>query len=403
MSTLDQMDFSNLPAGSSDSIKPFEINIQPKVLNDLKDSIKLSAFAPLTYESSTADPKDLESFGISYEWLQKARDAWLTYDWKKSESYINTFPHFKASIRHNVADFDVHFVGLFSERKNAIPIVYLHGWPGSFLEFLPTLSLLKKKYTPSTLPFHVVVPSLPGYTFSSCPPTDRNFTRIDVASIIDKLMHQLGLGNCYIAQGGDLSSAISRLLGKNHEGCKAVHVNAFPIQVQPEGAPEIASVPLNEQRGFARAKHFVSQGWAYGIEHGTRPATIGFVLQSSPIALLSWIGEKFIAWTDETPQVDTILESVTLYWITHTISRCLYPYREKYDPKDLSSPKPLGLSQFHKEIGLVPESWARTRANVVFYRWHDEGGHFAALEKPELLLKDVEDFVSGLKDSGVLV
>ncbi|KKY21714.1 putative epoxide hydrolase [Phaeomoniella chlamydospora] len=303
------MDFSNLPAGSSDSIKPFEINIQPKVLNDLKDSIKLSAFAPLTYESSTADPKDLESFGISYEWLQKARDAWLTYDWKKSESYINTFPHFKASIRHNVADFDVHFVGLFSERKNAIPIVYLHGWP----------------------------------------------------------------------------------------------VNAFPIQVQPEGAPEIASVPLNEQRGFARAKHFVSQGWAYGIEHGTRPATIGFVLQSSPIALLSWIGEKFIAWTDETPQVDTILESVTLYWITHTISRCLYPYREKYDPKDLSSPKPLGLSQFHKEIGLVPESWARTRANVVFYRWHDEGGHFAALEKPELLLKDVEDFVSGLKDSGVLV
>lgn len=188
------------------------------------------------------------------------------------------------------------------------------------------LSLIKKRYPdPSTLPYHIIVPSLPGYAFSSSPPVDRDFKAEHMAPVMDSLMHTLGFGDGYIAQGGDLGSFIARQLGVESPSCKAFHLNLYQLPA-PANAE---SLPISEQekKGLERGKAFRDSGSAYAMEHGTRTATIGLTLSSSPLALLSWIGEKFLEWTDEDPELDAILDSVSLYWLTDTYARCIYPYR----------------------------------------------------------------------------
>lgn len=134
------------------------------------------------------------------------------------EARINSFPQFTATVE----DIKVHFLALFSEKKDAIPIVFLHGWPGSVMEFFSMMELFKEEYSPSTLPYHIVVPSLPGYAFSSGPPLDRDYNSADAARIIDKLMKDLGFEQGYVAQGGDIGSRLSRKLAADHESCKGL-------------------------------------------------------------------------------------------------------------------------------------------------------------------------------------
>jgi microsomal epoxide hydrolase len=189
------------------------------------------------------------------------------------------------------------------------------------------LDLIKKRYPdPSTLPYHIIVPSLPGYAFSSSPPVDRDFKAEDMAPVMDSLMQALGFGDSgYIAQGGDLGSFIARQLGLEAPSCKAFHINLY--QLPPPSNADSLPISEAEKKGLERGKAFKDSGSAYAMEHGTRTATIGLTLSSSPLALLSWIGEKFLEWTDEDPQLDEILDSVSLYWLTDTYARCIYPYR----------------------------------------------------------------------------
>jgi len=189
---------------------------------------------------------------------------------------------------------------------------------------------------------------------------------------------------------------VAKSLGAQYEGCKAVHVNFFPIRSPPENIPSSTLTPRDEQ-GLKRREDFLTTGAAYAIEHASRPSTIGLVLASNPLALLAWIGEKFLAWSDENPSLHTILESVTLYWFTESFPRGIYPYRGRFEPvpkwQTEFFKKPLGFSNFPKEVTPTPKSWVEIEANLVFYREHVKGGHFAALEQPELLLGDLEDFV----------
>ena len=186
---------------------------------------------------------------------------------------------------------------------------------GSFLEFLPILSLMKQEYSPSDLPYHIVVPSLPGYAFSSTPPLDKNFGLGDVACVMDVLMTELGFGNGYIAQGGDIGSYVARVLGAEYEACKGVHRKSnlyifihlvvfirgyifkysyddispvnFSIMAEPKGiSPN--SIDDLERQGLLRLNEFMTNGIGYAIEHKSRPSTIGLVLASSPLALLAW-------------------------------------------------------------------------------------------------------------------
>lgn len=313
---------------------------------------------------------------------------------------MNSFPQFKASIEDTLGTFDNHFIALFSKSKRAIPIMMPHGWPGSFLEFLPILDNLRSRYTAEDLPYHVIVPSLPGYTFSSPPPLDQTFRSDDAARILDKLMTLLGF-SAYMVQGGDVGGRVGRIIAANYPNCKALLLNTCPMPA-PEASELKDGSPITstEKAGLEKRDFFLHNGSAYAWEHATRPATIGFALSSSPLALLAWIGEKFLDWTDSDPDLDLILTGVTLYWVTGCASTSLWSYRQFYGPeaKSHASPdwyvkKPLGFSWFPKEITPVPQGWVETTGELVFWSEHDRGGHFAAAERPKELWADVEDFL----------
>ncbi|KAJ6584890.1 putative epoxide hydrolase [Mycena capillaripes] len=393
------MSFTKVPATAKTTPTPFKVAVPDSAIQELKTLLKLAKVAPPTYESLRPDAK----WGVTTDWIQNAKTEWENFDWRKVEAHINTFPQYKLPVTDTDGiSFDIHFVALFSEKPDAVPIIMLHGWPGSFLEFLPILKILSTRYTPATLPYHIIVPSLPGYAFSSPPPLDRNFDLTDVARLLNTFMVQLGF-DAYVVQGGDIGSQTARILVAEHANCKAAHLNLCYTSEPPNGDRSTLS-PL-EHAGILRCEEFFRSGSAYSREHATRPSTISFVLASSPLALLAWIGEKFVEWTDKDLPITTVLESLSLYWFTGTISTSLYPYRHttpialnhigvNENPK-WHITKPFGYSAFPKEPLPSPRAWiATTASNFVFYREHDKGGHFAALEQPETLLKDVEDFVS---------
>jgi microsomal epoxide hydrolase len=224
----------------------------------------------------------------------------LTTFRRKVEEEINQFPNYFIPVEHDGDTLNVHFIALFSERKDAVPSLMLHGWPGSILEFVPILKLLTEKYTPSTLPYHVIVPSLPGYAFSSPPPTNKSYGLENIAAIMDSLMGQLGFGSGYVAQGGDIGSKVARVMGAMFISVKAVHIN-FCIMPDPGNIPDSEYNEL-EKEGLRRASEFKRIGAAYATEQATRTSTIGAVLSSSPLALLAWVGEKFLEWTVSDPR-----------------------------------------------------------------------------------------------------
>lgn len=237
--------YNKVPAGAKGRPQPFTLSVPEQDLKDLQTLLQLSKLGPETWEGKqTARPHGIGLLGISRDWLSNAKDYWLsTFDWRAHEKHINSFPNFKIAVADKDGDrSDVHFAALFSEKKDAIPLVLLHGWPGeyrffftgsimltlslpsgSFLEFLPILSLLKEKYTPHELPYHVIVPSLPGYTLSAGPPLDKDFCTEDTAHVINNLMIDIGFGDGYIAQGGDVGSFVSSALTAKFDECKAMH------------------------------------------------------------------------------------------------------------------------------------------------------------------------------------
>ncbi|KII87364.1 hypothetical protein PLICRDRAFT_112525 [Plicaturopsis crispa FD-325 SS-3] len=385
--------FNKIPESPTRTLQPtpFKLAVPESKLDELKTLLKLTKVAGPTYEGSQHDRK----YGVTTEWVQNAKDVWESkFDWRAHEAHINSFPHFKAPVVNDDGkEYTLHFVGVFSEKADAVPLVLLHGWPGSFLEFLPVLSILTSAYTPATFPYHIIVPSLPGFTLSSPPPLDKDFNIDDIVRLTNGLMVGLGFSAGYVAQGGDLGSRVGMLLASKYASCK---VNLCPLFQPPAGIDPSAATDAEKQL-LAKTGAFGATGSAYAREHATKPSTIGIVLASNPVALLAWVGEKFLDWSDEDLPLDTILQAITLYWVTDTISYTLYPYRDLLRPP--SGPpepylsKPLGYSLYPEEIAPVPRSWVTAAGNLVFYREHDKGGHFAALERPDQFVKDLEEFV----------
>jgi pimeloyl-ACP methyl ester carboxylesterase len=327
---------------------------------------------------------------------------------RKTESHINSFPNYKS----NVTDSDgkiypIHFTALFSSNPSAIPLALFHGWPGSILEFLELLNLLRDKYTPETLPYHVIVPSLPGFGLSTDaqPPIDanRSWKYEDIARIMHKMLIGLGFGESgYVVQGGDIGSSVARSMAVAYPECRACHLN-LNFMGEPSGVSS-SSYSAAEKEGLKRMEGFKSTGNAYGRMHATRPSTIGLALSTSPLALLSWISEKFLAWSDIDPPLPTILSSVSLYWFTHCFPSAIYTYKEDFESTDpgffhgqqsMYIHKPFGFSWFPKELAPVPRSWVEGTGDLVFWKSHEHegGGHFAAMERPRELLGDLEGFV----------
>lgn len=265
------------------------------------------------------------------------------------------------------------------------------------------LELLRSKYTPETLPYHIIVPSLPGYAFSSPAPIDYDIKLEDAARIIDSLTTKtLGFADGYLAQGGDVGSRVARILCAEFPSCKAAHLN---FCYMPEPANITATISPREQEYLQRLDKFKTYGLGYYMEHATRPSTIGLILSSNPLALLAWVGEKLLDWTDDPhPSIDTILLFTSLYWLTKCSTTNLYSYRQVLGPnatghhsKQWHLKKPFGFSSFPKEAAPVPRAWIETTGNLIWYRENDAGGHFAALEQPQKLLQDVEEFAEVVK------
>jgi microsomal epoxide hydrolase len=330
----------------------------------------------------------------NHDLLLDLRNA-LTYPRRKEEDHINSFPAFKTSITDDDGkQYSVHFTALFSSKPSAIPIAFYHGWPGSFLEFLPLMSLLREKYTPDTLPYHIIVPSLPGFAISSDPPLDRDWQVADTARIMHKLMLSLGFGATgYLVQGGDIGSLVSRVIAATYAECKGMHLNfMFIAGIMDKSSPD-DDLTQQEKDGVKRLETFMSKGHAYAQMHGTKPSTIGLVLSSSPLAQLAWVGEKFLAWSDPStiPSLHTIVSDISLYWLTGCFPTSIYTYREMKELLYVN--KPVGYSYFPYELAPVPRAWAEKTGRIVSFRSHERGGHFAALERPEALWEDVEEFV----------
>lgn len=327
----------------------------------------------------------------------------LTERRRKQEEHINSFPQFTVPVESEGITLDIHFMALFSEKPDAIPIAFYHGWPGSFLEFLKIFSLLKERYSPKDLPYHVIAPSLPGFAYSSGPPVDVDYTTEMASVCLHELMVGLGFGSGYVSQGGDIGSFVARHQAAHFDACKSMHLN----MCMPDPKADKKSLRMDEleQKAMPRGQAFRDTGFAYAMEHGTRTATIGLALSASPLAMLSWIGEKFLEWTDQDPTLDEILASVSLYWLTDCYPRCIYGYRglvgDGREPQAYIE-KPSGFSYFPRELFPCPKSWAETSMNLVAFQQHQSGGHFAAMEKPEELLADVEEWVKKVWKSSKL-
>ncbi|KAI2620682.1 Alpha/Beta hydrolase protein [Hypomontagnella submonticulosa] len=400
-------DYAKLPAGVTLDVKPFKAHVAEEKLQHFKKLLELSPIGPAVFENTNAGRK----YGMQREWLANAKEQWLSsFDWRQHENRINSFPNFKATVEDAGGNaIEIQFLALFSEKPDAIPIAFFHGWPGSICEFLDILDILKQKYTPGSLPYHVIVPSLPGYAYSSGPPVGVDYGVDIAAGAMNNLMVGLGFGSGYLAQGGDLGSFVSRILAMNYDACKGMHVNMMAMP--PPGTSDDHPADELEKKALSKATEFVDTGNAFLLEQGTRPATIGLALSASPLAMLSWIGEKILEWTDEDPPLEKILESVTLYWLTDTVPRAMYHNRGAGNPNEkpkiartsvvtkltsLKLPrveKPCGYSLFAHEIVPAPKSWAEKSCNLVSYNQHESGGHFAAMEKPNELLADVEEYI----------
>lgn len=210
-----------MPYTVPQTARPFTLRISDEDYSQFRTLLKLSPVGPTTWENQHQDGR----YGVSHQWLISTKNYWLNkFDWGTQEARINSFPNYKIRITDDAGreDVDLHFVGLFSQRDDAIPIVLLHGWPGSFLEFLPTLELLQKKYDPASLPYHVIVPSLPGYMFSSGPSQTEAWKSEDAARVINKAITSLGFKR-YAVQGGDVGCLIASTLATTYESVSAIH------------------------------------------------------------------------------------------------------------------------------------------------------------------------------------
>ncbi|KAI0035564.1 alpha/beta-hydrolase [Vararia minispora EC-137] len=378
---------------------PFRIAISDEQLEELRKKLALTRFpdelenASWAYGAPLADVKRL---------VARWRDG---FDWRKVEASLNA--ELSMFTRDITVDgfntLNIHYVHEKSKSANAIPLLFVHGWPGSFLEVRKILPLLVE--TSADHPsFHVVAISLPGFAFSEAP-TKRGFNPRQYAEVGHKLMLALGY-NEYVTQGGDWGSAITQTVSATYpKHAKAWHTNMPFVP----GPPSFSSHPVaffmylitpysqEEREGLATTQEFLATGNAYMLEQGTKPQTIGTNLADTPAGLLAWIYEKLVGWTDNYPWTDDeVLTWISIYWFSRAgpaaSLRIYYEYRLVQD--DLNAqrvPVPTGFSRFPRDIYRFPRTWTRTLGKVVFDRRHGSGGHFAAYERPEALVGDLRD------------
>lgn len=341
--------------------------------------------------------------GPPIEWFHRLHQKWLNdYDWTAVQKQLNRHQHFFAEIEDEAYKLKVHFTHTKSSRSDAIPLILVHGWPGSFHEFDRVVDGFANPENASDPAFHVVVPSLPGFCWSS-PPPRRGWTMKDTARVFNKLMIELGYTS-YAVQSGDWGSFVGRELGANFKECKAAHFNFCPVELDED------ATDLTPREKFIkeRQQDWLDNHLGYAVVMRTRPQTIGVALNDNPVGILAWVGEKYLEAAHPSrlnppdPNWDqAILTTCSLYYFTDCIMAASLPYYEGVKHAEFGDfflrkenyiDVPMGYTSFLYDTRPSTERAVKKSGNLVFYSECDEGGHFAALERPDIVLQDCRKF-----------
>jgi epoxide hydrolase len=367
------------------AISPFRIAIPQAQLDDLHARLDLTRW-----------PDELPGvgwdYGVPLGYVKELAEYWRhSYDWRVHERALNEFPQFTTEIDGQ----RIHFLHIRSANPDALPLIITHGWPGSVVEFL---GLIER-----TADFHLVLPSIPGYGFSG-PTRETGWNTERIAKAWAELMRRLGYRR-YGAQGGDWGSVISRRLGIiDAEHVLGVHLNMLPAIPAADPA-ELAALTDEEKARLGDAKRYSDELSGYMKIQSTRPQTLAFGLHDSPVGQLAWIVDMFKLWTDsaEVPEDaidrDQMLTNVTLYWLTGTAGSSARLYREPSAvwSRPERSATPLGVAVFPRDVVRPIRSLAERHNNIVHWSEFDRGGHFAAMEQPDLLAEDIRKFFGSLE------
>ena len=349
-----------------------------------------------------------DSQGLQLSRLQALASYWGgDYDWRRLETRLNALPQFITAID----GVDIHFIHVRSRHPDALPVLLTHGWPGSILEFVAAIAPLTDPVAHGGRAedaFDVVIPSIPGYGFSSIP-SELGWGPERVGRAWDTLMKRLGYER-YVSQGGDHGSVISDAMGRNPpSGLLGIHLTmpaTVPAELVPainSGAPAPAGLAADELRAFTALSQFFGRNAAYGAMMVTRPQTIGYALSDSPVGLAAWMYDKIAQWTDSdgVPEAvlgrDAILDDISLYWLTGTATAAGRFYWENNNnnfsaaaQKTTQITVPVAVSVFPGEIYRAPRSWTeRAYPSLYYFNEASKGGHFAAWEQPQIFANEL--------------
>jgi len=378
------------------AVTPFRIEVPQTDLDDLKHRL-----------TDTRWPHELPASGwkcgVPMAYLRDLAEYWRTgYDWRKQEERLNQYPQFVTTIDGQ----QIHFLHVRSPHPDALPLIMTHGWPGSVAEFVEVIDPLTNPTDPVDA-FDLVIPALPGFGFSG-QTTDAGWTINRIAAAFAQLMTRLGYAR-YGAQGGDFGSLISPLMGQiDTERVVGVHLNAASVGFIPWGEvspDDLATFTDTEKARLGRLGQFRSEGNAYFQIQASRPQTLAYALADSPVGQLAWIVDKFSAWThnstglpEEAVDRDAMLTQVMFYWLTNTAGSSARLYYENMHSGSWGQKKgstPTGVAVFAEDYAI--RRYGEMGNNIVHWSDFDEGGHFAAMETPELLVEDIRTFFRPLR------
>jgi pimeloyl-ACP methyl ester carboxylesterase len=390
-----------LAATGDTAIRPFRISIPDSVLVDLRRRIEATRWP-------TRELVGDRSQGVQLVTLRELARYWTTeYDWRKGEARLNALPQFTTDID----GVEIHFIHVRSRHENALPLIMTHGWPGSVFELLETVGPLTDPTAHGGTAedaFHLVLPSLPGYGFSS-EPTELGWDAARTGRAWAELMHRLGYDR-YVAQGGDVGALVTDLMGRQAvKGLVGYHLNLLTAVLAI--GDHLPKKSEQERAAAAAVAAFRQDGFGYFLEMATRPQTIGYGLLDSPVALAAWLLDHDTdsyykisrAFVDGEPVGNltraNIVDNITLYWLTGTAASAARSYWE--DARALAAALasgqpppavtvPVGFTTFPGEIWASPRSWVEAvYPDFAYFNAVDKGGHFAAWEEPELFSTEV--------------
>jgi len=356
----------------------------------------------LTRVKNTRLPDRLEApdwrYGANWDYVKALAEYWATkYDWKKSQANLNRYPQFVA----RVEDYDIHFYHVKGQGPRPLPLILTHGWPGSVFEFLEALGPLTdpvKHGGAAEDAFDVVVPSIPGYGFSSKP--KQPIGPPTTARLWHSLMTRVLGYSRFGAQGGDWGNAITVAIAREFpQSLAGIHLNATG------GAPPGADATEEERTWQQATTAYRAQEIDYFNEQQNKPGTVAFALYDNPVGTAAWIVEKFKVWSDSGNDIesaftkDQLLTNVMIYLVTDTAATAVWFYRGSRDDRTGAPPggkleTPMGFASFPGEMPLLnpPRSVLARNFNLVHYTKMPKGGHFACLEQPKLFVDDVRAF-----------